>query len=328
MNFNLTAFGRRLSGYLLAAALSPGIAPVGAAAPQAPAVDPGVLPWQLNAVATQLQGAAAELRADLAGIALDELATAYAQEALKARGDQQHHTADRELQRWADAVDRLATHLATLAESVTSLTAVHIDVSPEHSLYLVIDGEPVVVSGPRTDRQAALEQRILERFCNLHSCAQLFAGNARIASLPTRAPAPANPHWRFSDAAGPVCSSGDGLDFAFRDSNNLLHKRSVCKRVIDELNTLAEAIAYHSAGGARIDWDALAIRGASAEGAHEVQISRDGSTLRMPLHLPLLTAAPRLLEEARPWLTARIDGRQQRVVIENAEQLLALDAAP
>lgn len=318
----------RVSGYLLAALLYPGCMPVSAGAPQLPDGDPGVPAWPLNALATELERAPADVRADLAGIALDELAAAYAQEALQARGDQRHDAADRELQRWADAVDRLAAHLATLAASVTSLTTVSIGVSPEHSLYLVIDGEPVVVNGPRTDRQAALEQRILERFCSLHPCASLFAGNSRIASLPARAPVPANPHWRFSDAAGPVCSSGDGLDFAFRDSSNLLHKRSVCTRAINELNTLAVAIAHHTASGARIEWNALVIRSAAAAGAHEVQVNSDGSTLRLPLRLPLLAAAPRLLSEARPWLAGRIDGRQHRVVIENAEQLLALDPTP
>lgn len=328
MIFTLTENTRRVSGYLLAAVLYSGCLPVSAGTPQLADGDPGVPAGPLNVLATALERAPADVRADLAGIALDELAAAYAQEALQARGDQRHDAAERELQRWADAVDRLAVHLATLAESVTSLTAVSIGVGPEHSLYLVIDGEPVVVNGPRTDRQAALEQRILERFCGLHPCAQLFAGTSPIASLPSHTPTPANPHWRFSDAAGPVCSSGDGLDFAFRDSDNLLHKRSVCTHAIDELHTLAGAIMQHIASGARIEWNALAIRSAAATGAHEVQVDSDGSTLRLPLRLPLLAAAPRLLSEARPWLAARSDGRQHRVVIENAEQLLALDPAP
>ena len=280
--------------------------------------------YRLDSLALAIRQEQVSVRADLAAIALDELATAYAREALHAREDIRQHSADRDLRRWADAVDRLAAQLAGLAATVTSTTPVHVGISPEHSLYLVVSGEPVVVNGPRTAQQAALEHRIIQRFCSLNACERLLAETPRAEAV--KAETAANPHWSFGEAAGPVCSSGDGLDFAFGDSNNLLQKRGSCTRAITELYALADAIAHHASSGARIEWDALAIHESPGENTHAVEINSDGTTVN--LQLPLLAATPQLLPLARPWLAARFAGRQQRVLIEDADQLFRFNPAP
>lgn len=274
--------------------------------------------YRLEQLAAQLGEAPQALRADLARIVLSEMAAAYAAEATHARREIQRGSADPDLRRWAAAVDGVARELAALAETVTDSTSIRATLNRDNSVTLLVDGRPVEVNGPRIDDQAGLERRVIERFCNLHPC------DTFIARPPDKEPpalaAGTAPHWSFGGATGPLCSTSDGLEFRFRNSDDLRRKREACSRVVGELQRLIAEIQHYKANGPLLDWDALAIHTLPAGDQQRVELSKAGDSIQA--HLPALAAAPDLLTLLRPWLVAKVNGLAPPQVVIDAETLL------
>ena len=273
----------------------------------------------LNRLAMSLAEAPGPLRTDLAHAAISELAAAYTREAERAQRDKRYRAGDRDLRRWATAVERMALELATLAETVTFATSVDIRISPGNHLYLIVDGRPVLVDGPKPHEQRDLERRVIERFCSLNLCDQLMAEFATLASTP--GPPAAPPVWSFSQQAGPICATEDGLEFQFHDAQHLSEKREACAQVVAELNLLAAEIGRQRDLGVRVDWNTLSIRRLPGQFPHRVILNADGEHLQ--LSLPALAAIPDIFALVRPWLAARVTGSRYRLVVINAERLLA-----
>jgi hypothetical protein len=246
------------------------------------------------------------------------MAAAYAAEATHARREIQRGSADPDLRRWAAAVDGVARELAALAETVTDSTSIRATLNRDNSVTLLVDGRPVEVNGPRIDDQAGLERRVIERFCNLHPC------DTFIARPPDKEPpalaAGTAPHWSFGGATGPLCSTSDGLEFRFRNSDDLRRKREACSRVVGELQRLIAEIQHYKANGPLLDWDALAIHTLPAGDQQRVELSKVGDSIQA--HLPALAAAPDLLTLLRPWLVAKVNGLAPPQVVIDAETLL------
>jgi hypothetical protein len=307
---------------LLLACLAP---PAGAAAE--PAASP------LARLALSLTGAPAPLRADLAQAALIELSDAYAREADQARADQYRDRRGRELSRWAAAIDNLAREYALLAEAVTPYTPVGLRIGPDRVIYMNVAGKPVAVSGPRPREQAALERRILARYCELNLCdTEAFAaladptapehayaaaadGEALLRSTPH--PPGAATYWSFSPA-GPVCATDDGLEFQFVSSDDLTHKRAACAAVVAELVRLADALKQQQELGASIDWEAVKIVNTADSGLQRVVYDHSGGELF--LSLGTLAGVPELVALTRPWLAARARGDRHHLVILHADR--------
>ena len=130
--------------------------------------------YSLNQLAVRVADEPVPLQSDLARIALTELAAVYADEAEQARYEMRHRAKRPASRRWSVAVQKLADDYAALAESVMPSTTIQVNIGPEGSLYLQLDGKMVVVSSPRMNEQSAFEQRVIERFCNLNRCADLW----------------------------------------------------------------------------------------------------------------------------------------------------------
>ena len=280
--------------------------------------EPATAGMSLNRLAMSLAEAPEPLRTDLAYAAISELAAAYAQEAERAQRDPRYRAGDRELRRWAAAVQRMASELATLAETVSVATPVEIRIGPGNHLYLIVEGRPVLLDGPRPGQQRDLEQRVVERFCSLNLCDQHMDAFASQSATPGLRDAP--PVWSFSQRAGPSCVTADGLEFQFRDTQNLSAKRQACAQVVAELNLLASEIRGQQDLGVRIDWNALSIRRLPGPFPHRVILNTEGQHLQ--LSLPALAANPDIFSLVRPWLAARVTGGDYHLVVINAERLL------
>ncbi len=285
------------------------------------ALEPGVANptpgYGLDQLALGLGDAPQAVRAELAHAALDELAAAYAAEAKRARRERRH-AKNPDLLRWAVAVENLAAELATLAGSVTGATPVRVSLGPDNSVNLVVDGTPVEVNGPRPQDQAALERRVIERFCRLNDCERWISAPAPLQPPPLSVEA--TTRWSFSETTGPVCSSYGGLEFRFDNATDLSRKREACARVVAELNILATEIARHKERGLRVDWDALALHTLPGGDRQRVALNRDGDAFQA--YLPGLAAAPKLVDLLKPWLIARVNGLQHQLVVDDAETLL------
>jgi hypothetical protein len=265
------------------------------------------------------------LRADLARSALLELSAAYTDEAERARSDLRRTPRNADLRRWLSAIERLAAEHASLAAAIEPTTPVDLRVGPDRTIQLNVAGNPVMLSGPRPSAQAALEQRVLDRYCNLHLC-----DPAAIAAVPasSRSAASFDPllqtdgeatHWSFSPA-GPACATADGLEFQFENSDDLRRKRIACAALVAELNRLADALARQSAMGVALDWNALAIA-AQDEGHLRIVLNDGGADI--VLRAPSLAVLPELLRILRPWLAARVQGQRYHLVVLNAGRQLA-----
>lgn len=302
--------------------------------PSAAGADAAAAP--LARLAQSLSTAPAPLRADLAQAALIELSDAYAREADAARADQARAPKGRDLRRWAAAIDTLARDYATLAETVTPSTPVTLRIGPDRVLYLNVAGTPVAVSGPRPREQAALERRILARYCQLNLCdSDAFAAIADPTAPDPAAAMPGTPapmlrivphqshaatYWSFSPA-GPVCATDDGLEFQFNNAEDLGHKRAACAAVVADLNRLADALALQLSRGMRIDWEAVEVHDTPDGELQRVTLNRSGAELF--LRAGALAGAPELVALSRPWLAARARGDRHHLVILHADTQLA-----
>jgi len=308
---------RYLLFFLLLCALPPCAAPAQYATPDAPV-------YRLSGLAANIADGPAPLRADLARVAIDELAMAYADEAARARRDKRNRTQQADLRRWAAAVEALASDYAALAASILPDTPVEVRTGPEGSLYLIVAGRPVIASDPRMREQAAFEQRVIARFCELNLCDDLLDEPVAVPAVMPDAAA-ATVQWSFSQQAGPVCSSDDGLEFQFLNMDNIGSKREACARTTAELSALAAAVAREVAGGIRVDWNRLVIQHLP-EGDEQVILNGEGDYLR--LALPTLVARQELFALVLPWLAAKVNGQHYTLVVLNAGRLLAPAGRP
>jgi hypothetical protein len=287
-------------------------------APLLPAQE-GMPNYPLSQLAQGLADEPGLLRADLARIALDEMAMEYAREAEQARAEMRRGRKKSSLARWSGEVQKLADHYAELAATLTEATPIDIRTGPDGSLYLHLGGQLVVVTIPRMNEQFAFEQRIANRFCSLNHCADLVDEPLEIQ--PAKRPVlRATTLWSFRQDSGPTCSSPDGLEFMYRNTDDLAQKRETCARVVGELDALAKAIESEIASGTRVEWQRLAIH-SQAGGGEQVILNGTGHTLL--LSLPTLAPRPELLIRVRPWLAAKVNGTPYTLVLMHAEQLMA-----
>jgi hypothetical protein len=290
------------------------------ASPAATEKFPAPATRQINRLAVALVDAPVSMRADFAVAAIAEMVVDYNEEANRARRDARSHAGDRDLGRWAIAVDAYAAKLTAIANSVTPDTPVRVAIGAENSISLDIDGVLVLVSSPRVREQPAFEQRVLDRFCALYPCEDLIAEYR--PPQPAVTTADTATYWSFSQQAGPSCSTGDGLEFQFQDMTNIGQKREACGKIVKELNALAAALAWNLSNGSRIDWNRLAIHALPGEEEHQVELADGGGVIHLPL--PALARTTRLFELVRPWLAAKAGGQPgYRLVIINAGSLMA-----
>jgi hypothetical protein len=281
--------------------------------------DDSTAPVRLSSLARALVDAPAPMRADFAWIVIAEMATMYSEEATRARRESARGKDRRGLLRWSNAVEDFADDLAALSGTIDLTTPVDIRTGPDNSIYLYVDGRPVIVNSPQGAAQAEFERRVQESFCRLQACDSLdLEPSVPLPQAGTRADAP---RWSFSQQAGPVCLTDDGLEFQFGDMANLGRHREICAQVIAELNDLADAIAVQQSQGVRVDWNDLVIRPLAGETGQRVILNGTGGEVRRAL--PVLAARPDLFRVVRPWLAAKAGGGSYHLVLINAERLFA-----
>ena len=283
------------------------------------------VPADIHRFAARLQDAPEPLRAEFALAALSELVLVYGREAERARAEIGRGRADQDLPRWSRAVEGLVADLQRLVDGLSPETAVSVSTLYPDTVYLIVDGNPVLLTGPRKGENASLEQRVLERFCSRNDCSDLMEEEERARPAPPAAPV-ASPLWRFGDAGGPVCASGDGLELQFQTAFDLNEKREACARIVAELNALAAALQRETGRGTRVDWNRLAIRPAADADVQHIALNADGDYLLLPA--PSLEQSPELFRLVLPWLAAKVAGKRYNLVVLNTERLLVLPVHP
>jgi hypothetical protein len=268
------------------------------------------------------------MRSDFAWLALTRMAEFYNEEAARARRETRHTSRAGDASRWAAAVEDYARKMSSLADSITSATDIVINVDITNSVYVYVDGQPVIVTGAIGGQQSVYEQQLMERFCTLYICEELLPEleyserDIPGAVLDTDE---STAYWSFSQYAGPVCMTDDGLEFQFQQMSDLGEKRVACTRAVAELSELARAITRSIKQGVSVDWDALQVLHAPGDEPQWVKLA---ARVEIRLPLPLLVENPELLGLVRPWLKARVHGGEFHLIVLNAERFLGLEDRP
>jgi hypothetical protein len=246
----------------------------------------------------------------------------YAGEANRARLETRHTARARDTARWAAAVDDYAARMKILADSITSATPIEITIGAGGNVNLYVGGEPVIVTGVFTGQQGTYEQRVIEQFCALYLCERLLVDydlSVHDAAVIAKKRTSNAAHWSFSQYAGPVCMTGDGLEFQFREMSGIMQKRAVCSQIVAELYDLVHALERKLKQGIMVDWGALEINPIAGSEGHQVALN-NSDYIRIPM--PGLAASKDLFRIVRPWLAARVKGQEFHLVVLNAGHLM------
>jgi hypothetical protein len=306
---------------LLAVLLILGILP-------APIFARGGVPYQpadqslLVRVAMIVEDSPLPMRRDFAWLAISEMAGMYSAEAQRARLETRHTARARDTARWAAAVDDYAARMRALADAMTATTAVEISVGVDGSISLYVGGELVIVTGVFTGKQDDYEQQVIEQFCVLYQCERLLARyelSVPAADVIATKRSTKAVYWSFSQHAGPVCMTDDGLEFQFREMSALGQKRAACSQLVAELYDLVDALARRHKQGMVVDWNGLEIGPVAGSEGHQIVLNTS-EDIRIPL--PGLAASKDLFRLVRPWLAARATGREFHLVVLNAGHLM------
>ena len=292
---------------------------------QSPAATGEAMPSVLVQLASVLHDSPLPMRSDFAWLALTQMAEFYNEEAARARMEARNTPRARDAAQWAASVEDYARKISTLADAITSATAIGISVGIDNSVQVYVSGQPVILTGAISGQQSVYEQRVLERFCILYICEDLLPEldiGAREMPETLTATDETVAYWSFSQHAGPVCMTNDGLEFQFQQMTGLGEKREACSRVVAELSELARAIASEQQQGTRINWDALEVLPGLADEPQRVRLA---ARVEVRLELPMLNGKPGLLKIVRPWLMARVRGDTYSLVVLNADRLMGLN---
>lgn len=262
------------------------------------------------------------MRRDFAWLAISEMAKMYGEEADRARDETRHTARARDAGQWASSVDNYAEKMQSRAASMTPASTVEVIIGSDRGINLYVDGEPVIVTGAFGGQQQAYEQRLIEQFCVLYLCERLlvdFDLSVASTSVITKKRTANVAYWSFSQYAGPVCMTDDGLEFQFRDASEIKQKRAACSQIVAELYDLVEALARKHSHGIMVDWSGLVIQPIAAGEGHQLMLN---STDNIYLPLPGLAASKDLFRLVRPWLAARAKGNDFHLVVINAGDLM------
>ena len=269
------------------------------------------------------------MRRDFAWLAITEMANMYAEEAEHARLESRHTKHARDAARWAASVDSYAARMQAMADAITPDTSIDIAIGTDNSIILYVAGEPVILTGAFGGQQDVYEQRVIEQFCVLYLCERLLAEldiSTPAKQVLQRKRTSSAAYWSFSQYAGPVCMTEDGLEFQFHEMTDMNRKRAACNQVVAELYALVDALARSHNRGVPVDWAGLQIQPIADSEGHQVVLN---GTDHIRLPLAALAASRDLFTLVRPWVAARAQGDDFHLVVLNAWHLMqGIDTGP
>jgi hypothetical protein len=257
------------------------------------------------ALARRVANSGSDVQAEFARIALEEMGSAFQQEATAAREmpiDPQKTTKrERDPRKWAAATSSYAGRLFGLSEAIQMGANASVEVEPEGTIVLLVGGSQVIVSGPRLDKPRQIEDRITNRVCLDPGCAALASASYDGFGGP-------GGRWSFPDTDAPVFVTGNGLNFLFDDRDNLPNKERACLALSAELDSIVQTLKNLLWQNHAVDWSAIAVRADTTDATMQVlRVNNTGDFIR--LALPELARVPYVLQSAMPWVRSQVEGR-------------------
>lgn len=262
-------------------------------------------------------------RREYADLTLITLLEAYQRELERAVHERADTRAQREkLASWRRGTADMIRRLEALRWALHDGGTVSIHVNHRHGVMIVVDGQAVVVSGPRIEIEPEIERLIVERYCAANDCSHLESEPQ--AAETGDQPLPRSRReggWILDEATQPIFQSGALLRCRFASFTRKEAKEAICHQAADELAQLASALGQAKAQGYRIDWGYLG-RAAPAGGPDwRLVINGKGEFVR--LALPLLARFGRQdWYRTVEWLRLKGAAESRIPLIEQADRLL------
>lgn len=254
-----------------------------------------------------------------AHIALDELSAAYQAELDQVRvAVAKSQKGQQKRRRWFIATNIFLANLQRASQLLNSYASFRLYIDKKHNVLIVVDDQPIVVSGPRINDEVALEKRIIDRYCSQKECLRPVR-NSRYDNFEQQFSAPGS--WLLGQSGRIEYVTGDGLLFEFNNMTNRVEKREAVHAVIIELRHIVISLKRYLHNGGSIDWTGIAIISSPADNDHKFVLNNQGDYIR--IRLPNLHKEGNILFEALPWLHARVKGEPYQLKISNADRLLS-----
>lgn len=275
-------------------------------------------PGMLSRLVSSLESEPQAVHADFAAVALGEMITAYELELDQLSEPGQVSRGEMAKQaRWGRALGQLLDELYAARDELDAGIHVELLVSPPAAVQILLGERLIAVSSLRLDGPQSMEQRVVQVYCDLFACLpEVFEiPDAVIESLAKRG------GWSFAAGQGSTYQTADGLGFMFSDVRNRIRKEQICLRIAEELNRLSQILAQARRQGREVDMQTFVIETSGRGDDQRVRLSKSGDTVRV--RLPTIVQTPDLVEAARGWVAARIDGKDFSQRFPRAERLMA-----
>ena len=204
---------------------------------------------------------------------------------------------------WRSGTMGYVQQLERSMQALENGASVYIAQEADGSVRFVVGSEQIMFHAPRMSEQGQLESTLVDQYCIREYCE---GSTGTVEDNTRKQMSSLGGHWEFSIGSKPTFTAGDGLKCVFQDQRHLTLKRQACKTLIFELRFLAEALKALRAKGARVDWNRIAIAGASE--ALPNKVSYNSKNEFFHARLPALWRAQATVRKAIPWLQARTLG--------------------
>ena len=256
-------------------------------------------------------------RQDFAWIAIAEVTRAYEQEFSQSQDESLSKArAQRKLARWRKGTRTFIEQLHELQALLSTAAEIEIHGDVAGPPVLFINDNPIVISGPGNGMQRLLEQRIIDTYCELHDCREIFAK----PEPPAIVPEPVGPGgWSLGSNRRPRYETPDGLVFLFTDLQERNQKQKMCETLGVELRRLIAGLHNAQRAGYAIEWQHLAINSLERSDNDHLLLNQQGDYL--PVALPTLERTGLIHGEALRWIQQRFARKPHRILFQNADRL-------
>lgn len=201
-------------------------------------------------------------------------------------------------------------------------------VSKQNKIFLLIEGIPVIISGPNSGADKKIENNIVEQFCSQYDCHEYFEKTHRSSGMSVSSDDPENffnqestGQWAFNSKQVSLTMS-NGLIFNFSNLKNRQYKERWAIEVSNELFLLLAHLKRMQDKGKIISWSSLLIEELPlTDNAYKIIVNKNNDYIK--LTIPFLGDKPLLFKLLIPWLKKSFKYQSDyRMIIDNADKYL------
>jgi hypothetical protein len=274
---------------------------------------------KISALARHVISAGEYQQWEFAAVTLDVLLEAYTRE-LQASADDRASTPARraKLARWQHATQGLIGQLEGARSRLNEGAPFSLYVDRRHQVLIVVAGQAIVVSGPRSGTEKDISAPVVQRYCAFNDCS--FLG-AEVTAEKVAEPKVTG-SWALDARMRPAYEIGDELRCEFDTLAERNRKAQVCEQLSVELRRLEQGLRLATSQGHAIQWERLVIAPPRGGAWASVIVNEEGAYLQIELQL-LSKAERHDWENTLDWLRQRLNGQVGRLVISRTGHYLS-----